>query len=507
MIDNILKNERDKNYFQTSDEDKVLVKRDVITQLYDEINEIKQDFIANRLLCLQCENRPKVTICKSCNKEYCNYCITKCKNCNIETCAECIRMSPNCKEKCINIFCKFCFDERFSEDDNTSFNIYNFFKCKICHKIHCKNCGNNNKCNVCSILCCSDCIQKCTCCNKNICIYCFKYYEMSIQQTIYKIDNEFLNKCQHINTNSEYNPLILGGYDGYVINYNLLNTKIMQKNQVHSFKSYLTSIIKFNDKLITSSTDGFLRVWKDSNFSSKIFEFSNNDKHLIHPITQTIAISETLFAASTSTKKQALIFYCDNNINSYKLIKKLDTDSYLNSLCKLNENYLILGGSNMFMWNLPKNELVSKFNIHDSFQVDNIIRLKKTNATLASTAGDNKLKIWNEKGKVLLSFDNANLNSSNYCKITELNDGRVLTSTNDFNIKLYDLKSKDIVTFKNHNYFVHDFSILNEYNFVSCSGDYTIAKWDLRKNERVLTYSFDEFYPIRILNPLINCDF
>ena len=86
-------------------------------------------------------------------------------------------------------------------------------------------------------------------------------------------------------------------------------------------------------------------------------------------------------------------------------------------------------------------------------------------------------------------------------KIAELNDGRVLASTNDFKIKLFDLKSKDTVLLKNHSYFVHDFSVLNDYNFVSCSGDYTIATWDTRKTEKLFSYTFDDFYPMRILNP------
>ena len=173
----------------------------------------------------------------------------------------------------------------------------------------------------------------------------------------------------------------------------------------------------------------------------------------------------------------------------------------LTSVCQLSKSVILLGGydkSIIYFWDFEKNLIIHSLLAHENC-VNNIIKLKYLDSFV--TSGEDKLiKIWDSNFIKSSSISNLEIVQNYVCAIKEHLDGRLVFSSKDYTIKLYDIKSNSNVSLKQHSNFVYDYLSLDDYNLISISKDSTIVYWDLRKNAMFDSFKFDNYYPTRLLN-------
>ena len=446
-------------------------------------NSIKESFY-----CSICKTRQLANNCPSCDKKACSNCFIQCRNCNILKCKVCCTLMKNCHKGCNNILCNTCIISL--ENQEIIFNSY-FYKGNICKELRCKNCEEMNCCKICRDSCCFKCLKFCSFCYQIICKNCHENYNKNKDKISYKSIS-----CKH-NIN-----ILLGCNKGKILNYNLVEKKIILEHNLHKTKlnNHITSLVKINEMYATSSDDGYIKVWKDQSFEKIFIEYDNEGFR----VSQCVMISDDKIAASGWENKKGIVLNLDFD-DQENIVTSINVDSQITSICKYNYSTVLLGGYEkpfIYFWNINKNKIIYQFKPHEHC-VNNIIKLKQGTYVdgLVTTGEDREVKIWDNAGRKIRSISNIDLVQNYTCLIKENLDGRIIVSTMDYIIKLYDLRSNNNTILKYHNGFVYDYLVLDEYNLISCSKDSFICHWDLRKSTIIDTIKLESVYPVRIVNP------
>ena len=445
-----------------------------------EIKDLK--FKKQVITCSKCSSKNSNNKCQTCTLKYCNDCMVRCKECDIIQCLNCCKKLDECLNCCNNNICNSCI----SQIKATSSINKSFYLCNICKELHCKECVEIQYCKVCEDFCCLKCLKFCAYCSQIICLKCHQSYMNNKDNMSYKTV-----RCSH-NLN-----ILIGCNKGKVVKYDIFNKNILTEYNLHEsgIHNHITSLLRINEKFVTTSYDGEVKIWKDIGLDSKVLEFDNEESR----ISQAIVVNNDKIALAGWNNRTAMLI--DLNSDEEEITKELVVDSMLTSICSYDNDVVLLGGydkSIIYFWDFVKNKIVYQM-IGHKHCVNNIVKLKASD-NYVTTGEDENINIWDSSLKKPLILSNTDIVQNYVCEVKENHDGRVMFSSKDYQIKLYDLKSNSFTCLKQHTNFVYDYLPLDDYNFLSISKDYTIVMWDLRKNKVIDLYKFDGFYPVRMLN-------
>ena len=161
-------------------------------------------------------------------------------------------------------------------------------------------------------------------------------------------------------------------------------------------------------------------------------------------------------------------------------------------------DFLVSGSSDGFLeiWDFVSGKLqVEKFKYqgekgmcHPSQVLS--LSLSVDGELLASGDKEGNILVWEvESGNCLKQFKGVHDAAVSSLKFTK-DSGQILSSSNDFNLKLHGLVSgKTLKTFVGHTSFVNDVSFVDEENHVlSCSSDGSVKIWDKKTTDCVHTF-------------------
>jgi WD40 repeat protein len=438
-------------------------------------------------ICTICSQRGKREFCGLCDFQFCRKCIIKCKICDKNVCLLCIKKNKGCKNSCKNFLCERCFSTHFTENKQfTNSKVEEFFfRSKICDRNKCLECDVTILCQNCNNKCCSDCFKDCSLSIKNLCNKCYGKNKGNIG----KIIDKFFPSEDSLDSINNTRSILIGTNNGELKHFNLENFSLINKFFIH--KDTIKCLRKVEDKVVSCSSDGYLKVWESMNFTNSVFEYCDKqDKNMYNEISDSLWMSNHSIISSCINNNYCLLF----NIKKKNIERRLPI-STPTTLCRISESSVLVGTewSKILNWDVNSDKINFELNAHNGTSVNNIIKLFHYNqSSFLSSGDDNNFKLWDINTlENILVLGNEQCNSN----VLEMNDGRIVNGCHDSSVKIRDLNSKEICVLKGHKDRVCDFLAFNEYYLLSCSFDHSLRLWDLRKNDIVYFHQFS--------NPLI----
>lgn len=154
--------------------------------------------------------------------------------------------------------------------------------------------------------------------------------------------------------------------------------------------------------------------------------------------------------------------------------------SNINTLSAMPNSRLVSGSfdKTVRVWNILNGDLVKTFRGHNK-TVKTVLYLP-FNSLIASESLDGTVRIWDLNGlsdqaKFVFFYDNP------LKTITDLKDGRIATSSNNFEILVWNTVTGGLIhIFNGHTDIVHSFLYLDSGYLVSGSKDRTVRVWDVK---------------------------
>jgi WD40 repeat protein len=205
--------------------------------------------------------------------------------------------------------------------------------------------------------------------------------------------------------------------------------KILQTLKAHEKEVYKVINLN-NNNLCSCSNDETIRIWeKQNDLYNNVFTLKG-DKYI-----EDILEIKNNIIVSSSAWDYSLIFW---DLNKKERIKKLNNIIcfyWNNILCKINEDFLLVGGiGSIYLINL-NNYDINKFDCEEN----NILCLCKINEKYFFS-GDNRgnLKQWKFNGKTIKIINNKENSHNKDINEIILNDENIITCSSDNKIKIWE---------------------------------------------------------------------
>jgi len=285
-----------------------------------------------------------------------------------------------------------------------------------------------------------------------------------------------------------------------MIKIDILRSKIESESKIHLKK--INGIFQNNKEILSISSDGFIKRFKENCYNSIVSEYSNNGDGL----SSSIILDESQFLCGYEARSSVGLYELEND--KIKLTKEFtkDINSPIQSICRLTNDLFLLGekqsmnGKILFL-NVNKNMVQFGIETGTETTVNNILKLKYSfSSNFISSNTNGVIKLWDMKSKLVQNHE-VDSSSCIESKIIQSTDERIIFSCIDNSIKLLDLKSKQICSeaLVYHKSPVLDLCLFDSFLLASCSKDSTVALWDLRKNQVISKLELPKEYYANVL--------
>ena len=220
--------------------------------------------------------------------------------------------------------------------------------------------------------------------------------------------------------------------------------KIYKNNNLtYTLNGHKNSVCKVieleNNKLISTAGDTTMKFWEfDGNnyICTNTIVISNSNSW-----TNILKINKYQLVSSAYISNYIKFWDINNNFNEIKTINFIE-NAYWNSISMINDNILLIGGyssGGIYIINTDNYQIISQ--VHKNIKyVSSIIELMNGNILIGCYDENNKhslieYKYENNDLIKILSKDNAH--SSNIYGLIEMNDGMIISCSQDYSIKYW----------------------------------------------------------------------
>ncbi|KAL0491120.1 F-box/WD repeat-containing protein, partial [Acrasis kona] len=198
--------------------------------------------------------------------------------------------------------------------------------------------------------------------------------------------------------------------------------------------------------------------------------------------------------------------FCVFNLLTGKMLNSLPHDLIIAAFTTLKDGRLVIGSENntITIWDIATNQCVETSNGHTKCITAFTTLI---DGRLVSSSVDNTIKIWDvASGNCVKTIT---CHTDTITALTTLKDGRLVSGGVDNTIMIWDVASgncvsvlvgyKDIpISFNKNKYFISALTTLNDGRLVSSSTDNTIKIWDVATNQCVETITCDAKEEIKL---------
>ena len=183
-----------------------------------------------------------------------------------------------------------------------------------------------------------------------------------------------------------------------------------------------------------------MKLWENDGNKYKCintFTISNNDGW-----TNILRINKDKLVSSANSSNYIKFWDIKNNFNELKTLNNIVVTWWINGMCLINENILLVGGyssNGIYIINTDNYQIIAK--IHKNIkEVDSIIELMNGNILIGCYDENSKnslIEYKYENNNLIKLFSKDNAHNGDIRSLIEMNDGIIISGSGDSKIKFW----------------------------------------------------------------------